>query len=255
MTLSDIYDEIYLRLNVDSSNPFWDSNQILDAINEGYEHFVNTTECLSKFKPIQISSGVSTYDLPDDLIKLLWVGYDGRTLKGLNGRFLNDMDNKWLLQSGTPRYYTHSLGGIEQISLYLQPTDDGETLPSGDITLYEYYSNYRHNLILLYNYADSKFEGLSIDPTREPLMESTFHWAIVYYALYKLFRTNNEARDFGQSDIYKLLYADIAGEKMRQLKSAELMPITGGVIAGKTYNGYGPFFLEETDDTCTGETH
>lgn len=128
MTLSEMYTEIFYRLNVATGNPFWSDAQILDAINEGYRHFTETTLCYKKFKPLQVTASTSTYDLPSDLIKLIWVGYDGRTVRNLGGMHLNDIDNKWLSNTGTPGYYTHSLGGLDKISLYLQPTTSGTTL-------------------------------------------------------------------------------------------------------------------------------
>ena len=257
MNIVGIFTEIYYRLNVANGNPFWSDTQIQDAVNEGYRHFAETTLCFKKFGFIQIAADTSIYDLPTDLIKLIWVGYDGRELRDVSSKALDKTDPAWLSQGGTPGYYTHDLGGIKQISLYLQPESAGTTIV-GTPTLAEYYADYSDNLLLLYNYADSDFDALDVNgdlddtDTTTSDLESNYHWALVYYALYMLFKENNEAQDMEQSDFYKMLYADLVTQKIAQQKSMELIHEKGGAIQ-HGYFGKGAYLPGETSRSYTGQ--
>lgn len=193
MNWSDITNRIYRTLNESAGNSHWESDLIASLAREGEAEFCTETEFLKAVESQLLTAGAETYDLPQDLIKVLAVKAGGVFLAPRNLAELQaELGDNWEEAVGAPRFYL-SLG--TQIQLAPKPA---ETIRWG---------------LQVYFVKAPAGSGDS------PSIPSLYHRALVYYGVkeaLKMDQANLQAANF-----YEVLFQQELKKARRNLKNKD----------------------------------
>lgn len=129
LNLSDIRDEVRLRVKDDGVSTRFTDIQIDSLSNEGQRDIVNATWVIKKSTSISLVSGTTFYSLPTDLIAISRVTWRNRniyeaTLTKLDSDFNN---SAWLDTGGPPRNYYQDMTQPDMVGFYPWPNSSSST--------------------------------------------------------------------------------------------------------------------------------
>jgi hypothetical protein len=84
MTVQDVYNAIQLRF------PEMNEPLFLMALNSALQEFTAETKILSGNSVSSTIQNKRFYDLPDDILQIIRVDYDGEKIDGINGNLVPD---------------------------------------------------------------------------------------------------------------------------------------------------------------------
>ena len=112
----------------DSNKIYWSDAELLASFEEGFYLFCKETKLFRKTSALDADQNPYLFTLPEDLLELLWVAYDGTHLDWVSMRELRDIDVDFAKRQGTPRYAYQDASDLFQLRLSPIPTLDDEDL-------------------------------------------------------------------------------------------------------------------------------
>lgn len=211
MTVTEMITEILTRLNLAETNDFFTTADLTAYLNDGYKDFAGETQCLKKFVLLDINSGTTEYNLPDDCLQVIWAGYDDEALWPTSVNQLDAIDEDWIGREGTPTFFVVELDGFDKLRLYETPNISSTALDD-DTTAQTDFEDWSDNLLLFHAY-----EPDDLTAGQTPDLETCFQWALIYYALWKCFEKEGDFQNLEIATFYQMRYLEKKAEKKKQL--------------------------------------
>lgn len=126
-TLSDIRDEVRIRIKDSGTSTRFSDAELNAVINEAQRDVINNTWAIQTTSNTELSIGTTFYSIPDGVIDIRRVTLNGRSLEETTVIALDSEFNgsAWFLTGGVPRRY-HQASGV-LIGLYPFPNSSSST--------------------------------------------------------------------------------------------------------------------------------
>lgn len=193
------------------TNPIFDDVYLDKLKDDAASYFTSRTNLIFTRTSLPIASGISTYELPEDVSNLVSITYRGVTLIPVSELEVrnNSLFNK--AAHGTPRYYIIRDAGYNKIKLWPIPNENIPAAPDeATIRTATGISNY---VILSYYKIVREYDDLPVYIQRRLLK---------YYVMRMAYRKEGESQDLKASNYFnsKLEWALAEFEKFARDASA-----------------------------------
>ncbi len=121
MTGNDVSRRVRNRADVEAN--IFDSQSMVDAINDTVVDFVRDTEITETQNTRDVDQDVASYDVPDDYVKMIDVFHDDRPIYPRTRMEIQRVNFTWRSDTGTPRGYIIEDGNTS-VRLFPIPAED-----------------------------------------------------------------------------------------------------------------------------------
>jgi len=116
----------------DTDQDLWTDEELLSYVNMGQDDYARRTKQFRRISRLATGQDPHLFNLPHDLIELLWVEYDGDRLVSSSWREIQEIDTSFTSTTGTPKYWYQDLGNLRELRVYPIPTDNDEDIANFD---------------------------------------------------------------------------------------------------------------------------
>lgn len=118
LTFSEMQSRTRRHLGVGSSNSYYSTDDIKDAINDAIEEVAKETRSLLTYHEISMTADQDTYTLPSDVLQVAWVEWDKSSserwlLQGVSFEEFADASYHNYSHSSDPKIYKVEFGSVD----------------------------------------------------------------------------------------------------------------------------------------------